>query len=36
VDLSRSRDYPDCWCGDVVGAVVAGGLVTVRGPPGSG
>jgi hypothetical protein len=36
VDLSRSRDYPDCWCGDVVDAVVAGGLVAVRGPPGSG
>jgi hypothetical protein len=36
VDLSRSRDYPDWWCGDVVDAVVAGGLVAVRGPPGSG
>ena len=36
VDLSRSRDYPDCWCGGVVDAVVAGGLVAVPGPPGSG
>jgi hypothetical protein len=36
VDLSRSRDYPDGWCGGVVDAVVAGGLVTVRGPSASG
>jgi transposase len=36
VDLSRSRDYPDCWCGDVVDAVVAGGLVTLQGPSASG
>ena len=36
VDLSRSRDYPDWWCGEVVDAVAAGGLVAVRGPPGSG
>ena len=36
VDLSRSRDYPDCWCGGVVDAVVAGGLVAMQGPPGSG
>ena len=36
VDLSRSRDYPDCWCGDVVDAVVAGGLVTMQGPSASG
>ena len=35
VDLSRSRDYPDCWCGGVVDAVVAGGLVAMQGPPGS-
>jgi hypothetical protein len=36
VDLSRSWDYPDCRCGDVVDAVVAGGLAAVGGPPGSG
>jgi hypothetical protein len=36
VDLSRSGDYPDCWCGPVVQAVVAGGQGVVRVPPGSG
>jgi len=36
VDLSRSGDYPDCWCGRVMQAVVAGGQVAVRVPPGSG
>jgi hypothetical protein len=36
VDLSRSRDYPDWWCGGVVDAVVAGGLVTMQGPSASG
>jgi hypothetical protein len=36
IDLSRSRDYPDWWCGGVVDAVVAGGLVTMQGPSASG
>jgi len=36
VDLSRPWDYPDCWCGRVRDAVVAGGLVTVRGQARSG
>jgi hypothetical protein len=36
VDLSRSWDYPDWWCGGVVDAVVAGGLVTMQGPSASG
>jgi hypothetical protein len=40
---SWGSTYPDLriiptahWCGDVVDAVVAGGLLAARGPPGSG